>query len=568
MRRKVFLDCLRPPKGCFLNHHLRPQSPMFLNNLKIVNLHPSPPPHVVPSRRVHLKLRLLGERRHVSGWSHVVSKRLFPESPPPSPVADVPQHFENSQLTPPPLPPHVVPSRRVHLKRRLLGERRHVSGRSHVVSKRLFPQSPPLSPVANVPQHFENSQLTSPPPPPHVSGGSHDYEVSKRSISHANRVSRGGTEESLPLCRVGYCLSRVRWFTFVIESVVREELCGRLQGRGNGELRVNESAMSFNFHQLEALKNMSNGFDSSKIVGKGNQRIAQKTNPEPVTTDGFARFCEHNGQIVLSGGSGIPSLATCLIDSVIKCNHDLWHKFALKIIIYLPALISAGCYWVLFCRVACFRNSCLSSYRARTGISGLSEASKRVFSQSPFPSPVLNAPQHFESGQFTPPSPPHVVPSCRVHFKRRRSLLQLSLPEVAVSNCRVHFKGCNFLASSGSVNSGRRRFLGERRNVSEWSHVVSKRLFPESPPPSPVANARVHFKRRRSLLQLSLLEVAVSNCRVHFKGCNFLALKQRPPASNRCVHTKLRRFLGEPSPPQMVSNDRVQFKHRQITFTV
>ncbi|KAJ0015225.1 hypothetical protein Pint_20375 [Pistacia integerrima] len=210
-----------------------------------------------------------------------------------------------------------------------------------------------------------------------------------------------------------------------------------------------------------------------------------------------------------------------------------------------------------------------------SGWSHAYEASKRGFSQSPPPSPVLNAPQHFESGQFTPPSRPHVVPSCRVHFKRRRSLLQLSLPEVAVSNCRVHFKRCNFLAlkrrppaSSGSVNSGRRRFLGERRHVSGWSHIVSKRLFPESPPPPPVANARVHLKRRRSLLQLSLPEVASSNCHVHFKGCNFLAKKQRPPASNCCVHTKLRRFLGEPSPPQMASNDRVQFKHRQITSTV
>ncbi|KAJ0013513.1 hypothetical protein Pint_20373 [Pistacia integerrima] len=146
---------------------------------------PPPPPHVVPSHRVHLKRRLLGERRHVSGWSHVVSKRLFPESPPPSPVTNVPQHFESSQLTPPPPPPHVVPSHRVHLKRRLLGERRHVSGWSHVVSKRLFPQSPPPSPVANVPQHFKNSQLTPPPPPPHVSGGSHDYEVSKRMSSRS-----------------------------------------------------------------------------------------------------------------------------------------------------------------------------------------------------------------------------------------------------------------------------------------------------------------------------------------------------------------------------------------------
>ncbi|KAJ0078847.1 hypothetical protein Patl1_23105 [Pistacia atlantica] len=313
-----------------------------------------------------------------------------------------------------------------------------------------------------------------------------------------------------------------------------------------------------------------------------------------------------------------------------------------------------------------FLNSLLSLFaillilqlpHATQGVSGLSEASKRVFSQSPFPSPVLNAPQHFESGQFTPPSPPHVVPSCHDHLKRRRSLLQLSLPEIAVLNCRVHFKGCNFLAlkrrtpassgsvnsrrrrflgerrhvsgwshvvskrlvpespppppvanarvhfkrrrsllslpevavsscrvhfkgcnflamkrrrpaSSGGVNSGRRRFLGERRHVSGWSYVVSKRLLPESPPPPPVANARVHFKRRRSLLQLSLPEVAVSNCRVHFKGCNFLALKQRPPASNRCVHTKLRRFLGEPSPPKMVSNDRVEFKHRRITSTV
>ncbi|KAJ0080028.1 hypothetical protein Patl1_23141 [Pistacia atlantica] len=99
---------------------------------------------------VILILQLPHATQGVSGLSEA-SKRLFPESPPPSPVANVPQHFENSQLTPPPPPPHVVPSRRVHLKRRLLGERRHVSGWSHVVSRRLFPESPPPSPVANAP---------------------------------------------------------------------------------------------------------------------------------------------------------------------------------------------------------------------------------------------------------------------------------------------------------------------------------------------------------------------------------------------------------------------------------
>ena len=62
-----------------------------------------------------------------------------------------------------------------------------------------------------------------------------------------------------------------------------------------------------------------------------NTQEQQKTNPETVTTDGFARFCEHNAQRVLSGGRGIPSLATCLREpkNSSKVDRAIEHWFQL-----------------------------------------------------------------------------------------------------------------------------------------------------------------------------------------------------------------------------------------------